>query len=141
MTPVPVDAKRIDWPRLVANAINGLRSLYDAILGRLEAVESRSGFGWADYTDNDAPTAVTLVGGATVQVGRNLSATGPNYRLRGPFAVHSFWDNATKTIRARALYDVIDVSIYLKVVPGVFLGRHPRRTIDGRCDRHRIEVI
>lgn len=134
MTPVPVDAKRLDWPRLVANGINALRALYDALVTRLEGVEARSGFGWADYTDNDAPAPLALSGGSTVQVSRNLSASGANYRLRGPFAAHQFWDNATDTIRARALYDVIDVSIYLKVIPGASGGTLDVQLMAGAID-------
>lgn len=49
--PVPVDAKRTDWPRLVANAINGLlKMVYNPQAGQTR-YSTDDGLQYYDATD------------------------------------------------------------------------------------------
>lgn len=133
---VPVDGKGFDWPRRVANAVNSLlkqknvsRADFDVLEGRVSAVETavggieqRTNLGWIDYTDTSAGTATALTPGAATAVTRTLSVSPANNRLRGVFDGHTFWDNTASKIIARALYDVVLMSIYIAVTPGASGG-------------------
>lgn len=99
----------------------------DALKAEL-AADQRSfteyGGGFVDYTDNDylAGTATVLPADVATQMGRNLSASAANKRLNRPFADWQPWDNAAKLVRGRALYDVIGVSIDLRLIPDKVTG-------------------
>jgi len=116
--PIPVDGKGLDWPRRVANAINGLFRTTDDHAAQLATVGT--GFGFIDYTDTESPTAISLPAGDTVQVLRTLAASTDNNRLRSVFTGHAFW--AANKITPRALYDVIQISIFIRIVPGASNG-------------------
>ncbi len=138
---VPVDGKGLDWPRRVANAVNaanrrlgGDGSRLDAIEARLDALEARKDYGWVDYTDTQLGTALNLPAGVVTQVTRDLTVNALNDQLRGVYAGHDFWDNATDTIRARALYDAIAISVFLKLTPGASGGVIDVQLLAGTVD-------
>ena len=80
---------------------------------------SEYGGGFVDFTDNDfaAGNKTVLPVGTPWQLNRNLTASGANVRLNRPFAGHQFWDNDAKLIRGRALYDIVMMSMAIRVVP------------------------
>lgn len=133
--PIPVDARRQDWPRLVATRVNKNTNDVGSLEERVAALESLStGLGWVDYSDASAGTAAALTVGSYVQMTRTLSASATNNRLRGPFAGHAFWDNTAHVARPRALYDVIYLSIYLRVNPGASNGAIDVQLLAGTID-------
>jgi hypothetical protein len=90
----------------------------------VEAIRSDPSFteyggGFVDYTDNDfaAGTRSILPVNTPWQLTRDLTATGANVRLNRPFAGHQFWDNTAKVIRGRALYDLVMMSMAIRVIP------------------------
>jgi len=94
----------------------------DALKTQL-AADQRSfteyGGGFVDYTDLDFAAGIKTIlpVGQPYQLARNLSASGANVRLNRPFAGHEFWDNTAKVIRGRALYDLMMMSMAVRVVP------------------------
>lgn len=84
------------------------------------------GGGFIDYTDNGfiAGTTTPLPADIATQITRDLTASAANSRLNRPFADWQPWDNAAKLIRGRSLYDVIGISIDIRIIPdkvgGVF---------------------
>lgn len=134
---VPVDGRGLDWPRKVANAVNGLLQRIAGVEAKAEAAKAAAedaqataddalsmaaGFGFIDYTDNDAPTPLEIAANTEVQVERNLSPAPVNQRLRGPWASHVFWDNSAKVIRARALYDRVTIAFAIRLIADVANG-------------------
>jgi hypothetical protein len=94
----------------------------DALRTELAAKErefTEYGGGFIDYTDNDFGRGVRTLIPADVptQVMRDLTATAANSRLNRPFAGFAFWDNDAKLVRGRALYDVLQVSMFLRLIP------------------------
>lgn len=75
-------------------------------------VQGATAFGWADYSDNDAPTPIELDEGVRTRLDRNLAPTTANNKLVDVFAGHLFWTGASpnKVIAARAVGDVIAAS-------------------------------
>lgn len=121
---VPVDGRGLDWPRKVANAVNGLFArLAAAEAAAGDAMSMAAGFGFIDYTDNDAPDVLTLPADVETEVERDLAPSEANRRLRGPWANHDFWDNEAKLIRARALYDVVTLSFAMRIISDVANGK------------------
>ena len=106
---IPESSNRQDWPRLVAQTIN-------------KHSREAGGFGWADYSDASAGTGTAMTAGTALQITRTLAPTAANNRVRGPFLNWVFWDNAAHVIRPRRLYDVLAMSIYIKVTPGATGG-------------------
>lgn len=98
-----------------AGEINDLR----AQLAADQRSFTEYGGGFVDYTDLDFATGIKTIlpVGQPYQLARNLSATGANVRLNRPFAGHEFWDNSAKVIRGRALYDLVMMSMAVRVVP------------------------
>lgn len=93
----------------------------DAIRQELAANErtfTEYGGGAVDFTDNDYVNQITtpLPADVATQVTRDLSASAANNRLNRPFADWVPWDNSAKLVRARALYDVIGISIDMRVI-------------------------
>lgn len=80
---------------------------------------SEYGGGAIDFTDTDYVNDITapLPADVATQVTRNLNASAANNRLNRPFADWVPWDNTAKLVRPRALYDVIGVSIDMRVIP------------------------
>ncbi|WP_449411111.1 hypothetical protein [Methylobacterium komagatae] len=75
-------------------------------------------FGTIDYTDNQQGSAFVLPPGQWMPLRRNLSPSAANFNLpTGPWAGFSFWDNATNTLRARAVGDVLLIKFSYIVVP------------------------
>lgn len=83
-------------------------------------VQGATAFGWAGYSDNDAPTPIELDEGVRTRLDRSLAPTSNNNRLTDAFESHVFWAGTSpnKVIAARAIGDVIAVSVHLRVVAG-----------------------
>lgn len=80
MKTVPVDAKRQDWPRLVANAINAFRGQT----------------GWAVYNHGGGPQALV----AATRTKMVIDAA-TKIESQKPNDVDALWDTATNTITGR----------------------------------------
>lgn len=150
---VPVDGRGLDWPRKVANAVNRLQKLVgdtalpiedvrglaqqaleaagDAADAAAAAMSMAAGFGFIDYTDNDAPAPLEIAADTEVQVERDLSPALVNQRLRGPWAGHEFWDNGAKVIQARALYDRVTIAFAIRLIADVANGEFTLSLIAG----------
>jgi len=78
---------------------------------------SEYGGGFIDYTDNNFAAGITtyLAAGVAHRVELDLSASAANTRLNRPFENWRPWDNATKLVRARALYDMFGIRINMRV--------------------------
>jgi hypothetical protein len=99
---VPVDAKRMDWPRLVANAINALLNRAanattdnTALADQLNALEARVNdkSGWANYRDGTAGQALTT---DTRTLWTNNAATVDDSEK--PSDIVTYWDTANNRI-------------------------------------------
>lgn len=90
-----------------------------AALAANERTFSEYGGGAVDFTDTDYTNAITtpLPADTATQITRNLNASAANNRLNRPFTDWVPWDNTAKLVRARALYDVIGISIDMRIVP------------------------
>lgn len=93
----------------------------EALKAQLAANErtfTEYGGGAVDFTDNDYVNQITtpLPADVATQMARDLSASASNNRLNRPFADWVPWDNSAKLVRARSLYDVIGISIDMRVI-------------------------